>query len=329
MALRSRGSRCSEVAPRKLDGFSETLWVAGVNIVSRRVYHGCLFLGILLLLSFGCAGPALTSRVVHEESSWFVRLDSYQNTGSSSVRYEHPATWTVEELSAVLSRLLLEDRVGLLDSARPPRSVFSSEEISLLVPAIRDSFQRATASEWIALSLSAPSGSGLAVTSGGMFLAGSRLHVIVANHRTPLAQDSEELGRVRANPFYSVRGRGGALAFESSRFVMGTQPNWSGGHRVSASELIIDHRAFLSFLALAGATPAPLRAAGSLVPASSSESEASHSHSSASGDSDLNRAIIQLQEEVERLKKQVVEQEAEIVRLKRNANHSPGSATGP
>lgn len=288
-----------------------------------------LLLLSMLLFCLGCVGPMLTSRVVQEESSWFVRLDSYQNAGSSPTRYQHPATWTVEELSAILSRLLLEDRVGLMDSSRPPRPVFSWEEITLLVPAIQDSFQRATPSEWIAFSLSTPSGSGLAVTSGGMFLAGSRLHVVVANHRTPLAQDSEELARVRANPFYSVKGSGGVLAFESPRFVMGTQPNWSGGHRASASELIIDHRAFLSFLKLAGATPAPLRAAGSSVPALPSESGASQSHSSASGDSNPHRAIIRLQEEVERLKKQVAEQEAEIARLKRSVDHSPRSTPGP
>ena len=283
----------------------------------------------MLFLCVGCAGPALTSHVVQEESSWFVRLDSYQNTGSSPVRYEHPATWTVEELSAILSRLLLEDRVGLMDSPRPPRPVFSVEEIGLLAPTIRHSFQQAKPSEWISFYLSQPNASGLAVTSGGIFVADSRLHVVTANHHASIAGGSEELASIRTNPMHSVRGSGGMLTFESSRFVMGRQANWSGGHRASASELILDHRTFLSFLTLAGATRAPLRAAGSSVPALSSESGASQSHSSASGDSDPNRAIIRLQEEVEQLKKQVAEQEAEITRLKRSADHSPRSTPGP
>ena len=277
-----------------------------------------LLLGILFFCA-GCAGPALTSRVVQEESSWFVRLDSYQNAGSSSVRYEHPATWTVEELSAIFSRLLLEDRVGLLDSSRPPRPVFSVEEIGLLAPAIRHSFQQAKPSEWISFCLSQPNAPGLAVTSGGIFVADSRLHVVVANHHASIAGGSDELASIRTNPFHSVRGSGGLLTFESSRFVMGTQANWSAGHRASASELILDHRAFLSFLKLASATPASVRAAGSSVPALSSES----------GASDPNRAIIRLQEEVERLKKQVAEQEAEIIRLKRSADHSPRSPPDP
>lgn len=282
----------------------------------------------ILLAVIGCAGPALTSRVVQEEPSWFVRLDSYQNGDRSPLRYEHPGTWTVEELSAILSRLLLEDRVGLMDSSRPPRPVFSSEEITLLAPAIKDSFQKARPNEWIAFSLSTPSGSGLAVTSGGMFLAGSRLHVVVANHRTPLAHDSQEFARVRANPFYSAKGSGGTLVFESSRFMMGTQANWSGGHRASASELILDHRAFLSFLTLTNATPTPLKAADSSTPTLPSGQGAS-GLSSVSGDSDPYRTIGRLQEEIERLKKQVAGQEAEIARLKRSANHSPRATPVP
>ena len=282
----------------------------------------------ILLLCIGCAEPALTNRVVQEEPSWFVRLDSYQSADRSPLRYEHPGTWTVEELSAILSRLLLEDRVGLMDSSRPPRPVFSSEEITLLTPAIQDSFQRARPNEWVAFSLSTPNGSGFAVASGGMFLAGARLHVVVANHRTPLAQDSEEFARVRANPFYSVRGSGGTLVFESAKFVMGTQPNWSGGHRASASELILDHRDFLLFLTLTNATAAPLRATGSSMPALPSE-HGSLSLSSANGDSNPHHTISRLQEEIEQLKKQLAAQEAEIARLKRSDNHSTRSTPGP
>lgn len=282
-----------------------------------------------LLLFLGCAGPALTSRVVQQDSAWFVRLDSHQDTGSSSAHYNHPATWTTEELSAILSRLLLEDRVGLMDRARPLRGVFSPEEITLLAPAIRDAFQSARPNEWVAVFLSTPSASGSLVTSGGMFLAGSRLHVVVANHRAPLAQDTEGLARVRANPFHSFSGSGGTLAFESPRFVMGTQPNWSGGHRASASELILDYQAFLSFLKLPGATQAPLRAVGSSTPDVRSQPGGPQGPSSLSEDPDLKHAIVRLQEEVERLKKQLAEQEAEIARLKRGADRAPRATPRP
>lgn len=281
-----------------------------------------------LLLSLGCSGPALTSRVVQQDSSWFVRLDLFQNAEKSSGRYDHPATWTIDELSAVLSRLLLEDRVGLMDRARPPRPLFSSEEIVLLAPAIVDSFRRATPSEWVSFSLSSPGASGVIVTSGGMFLADSRFHVIIANHRALLAKDSEEPANVRANPLRSIRGSGGTLTFESARFVTGTQPNWSGSHRVSASELILDHRAFLSFFKLPGAV-APAQALGLVPPATSSAPGPHRDRPATTGETDAQMVILRLREEVERLKKTVEAQEAEIVRLKHAADQPSRSSSVP
>ena len=251
--------------------------------------------------------------MVQEESSWLVRLDSYQNAGGSPVRYEHPVTWTVEELSAILSRLLLEDRVGLMDSSRPQRPVFSVEEIGLLAPAIRHSFQQAKPSEWIAFYFSQPIASGLAATSGGIFVADSRLHVVLANHHAVMAGGSEELASIRTNPLRSVRGSGGMLTFESPRFVMGRQANWSGGHRASASELILDHRGVLSFLKLPGAVTAPSLPVRPVLPVPSSEPRNSQV---ATEESDPRTVILRLQEEVERLKRKVDEQEAEIARLK-------------
>jgi hypothetical protein len=297
--------------------------------MSRRWFPLTVLLIFQILLCLGCAGPALTSRVMHQDSSSCVRLDSYQGDTGSSAHYEHPVTWTAEELFAILSRLLLVDRIGLMDSPRPPRPVFSAEETRWLVPVLRDAFHRAMPSEWIAFSFSAPDGSEKVVTSGGMFLAGARLHVILANHRTPLAGDSEERARVRANPLHSVKGSGGALTFESARYVMGTQANWSGGHKASASELILDHQGFLLSLKLHGPVPLPVQNAGSSDPALTSEPTMLQTGSPGSADSDLTSTILRLQEEVARLKQKVLEQETEIGRLKDRSTRSLDSTTHP
>jgi hypothetical protein len=120
--------------------------------------------------------------------------------------------WRDEELSAILSRLILQERVGLMDNARPPRSVFSLEEINLLVPTVRKSFQEATPREWIVFTLAVgQQGTGRETTSGGMFVEEGKLHLVIANHRLALAENSEELARVRANPLHSVQGSGGVL----------------------------------------------------------------------------------------------------------------------
>lgn len=272
-----------------------------------------LFLWVIILIA-GCAGPTLTSRVIQEESSWFVRLDSYVAGGDSSRGYDHPAIWTEPELTAILGRMLLEDRVGLMDSPQPPRPVFSQGELTFLVPAIRDSFQRATPQEWISFFTADPSATGLAVTSGGTFLANSQLHLVVANHRTVLAEESDDLAAVRENPFHSVKGSGGALAFESPRFVLRRQANWSGGHRASASELVLDHLGFLSFLQRTGPVVTRSSTVEGIVPIPSS---ASTSGIVSGPESTPETVILQLQEEVQRLKVKVDEQEREIERLKR------------
>lgn len=275
------------------------------------------FLGLAILLCLGCTALTLTSRVIDQDSSWSVRLDSVLDAGSSSPRYDHPIVWREEELSAILSRLLLQERVGLMDNARPLRSVFSLEEINLLLPTVRKSFQEATSREWIVFTIVEQEGTGRETTSGGLFVEEGKLHLVIANHRLPLAGDSEELGRVRANPLHSVQGSSGALSFDSPRFVIETKANWSGGHRASASELILDHAAFLSSLQRTGSAAAPVHIRGSHVPATAPEFDAPRPGSSKSGQVDSEGIILRLREEIEVLKQQLADQASEIDRLKR------------
>ena len=274
------------------------------------------FLGLVILFCLSCTAPTLTSRVIEQDSSWFVRLDSLLDAGSASLRYDHPIVWRDEELFAILSRLLLQERVGLMDNARPPRSVFSLEEINLLIPTVRKSFQEATSREWIVFTLVGQEGTGRETTSGGMFVEEGKLHLVIANHRLALAEYSEELARVRANPLHSVQGTGGALAFDSPRFVIGTKANWSGGHRASASELILDHAAFLSSLQHRGSAAAPVPVSGSHAPVSAPEADAPGPGSFHSGQVDSEQIILQLREEIEVLKQQLADKDAEIDRLK-------------
>ena len=274
------------------------------------------FLGLTILLCLGCTAPTLTSRVIEQDSSWFVRLDSHLEAGSASPRYDHPIVWRDEDLSAILSRLILQERVGLMDNARPPRSVFSLEEINLLIPTLRKSFQEATSHEWIVFMLVGQQGTGTETTSGGMFVEGGKLHLVIANHRLALAENSEEHTRVRANPLHSVQGSGGALAFDSPRFVIGTKANWSGGHRASASELILDHTAFLSSLQRTGSAAAPVPVRGSHAFATAPEADTSRLGSSNSVQVDSEQIILRLREEIERLKQQLADQASEVDRLK-------------
>ena len=255
-----------------------------------------------------------------------MRLDSFLDAGSASPRYDHPSVWRDEELSAILSRLILQERVGLMDNARPPRSVFSLEEIHLLVPTVRKSFQEATPHEWIVFTLAGQQATGREITSGGMFVEEGKLHLVIANHRLPLPANSQELARVRANPLHSVQGSGGALAFDAPRFVIANKANWSGGHRASASELILDHAAFLANLQRTGSAGAPLRVGGSHAPVLAPEADAPGHELLHTGEMDSAQIILRLREEIEILKQQLADQASEIDRLNRL---EIGSTPGP
>lgn len=245
------------------------------------------------------------------------------------MRYEHPAVWTEVELNAILGRLLLEDRVGLMDKTRAPRTVFSETDIAFLSPAFRESFRLATPPEWIVFGLLRPEDAGYAATSGGLFLENNKLHIVLANYKTVVANNSEELSRVRANPLYSIKGSGGTLAFESSRFVTDVQANWSGGNKSSASELILDYRSFLAMLkrtAVSSTSPLPNEPSASVV---APAPVVSPNRSQLTPDADLPRTIHKLQDEIGQLKKKVEEQEAEIDRLKRSRSRSSPPPSSP
>ncbi len=292
------------------------------DTVSGSFLRSKITLAATLLLCLGCASPPLASRPVQTEPSWFVRLDSYQETSpSSSHLYDHPATWTTEELSAILSRLLLEEQRGMLDTVKPPRPVFSQDEINRLAPAIQHAFRTARPSEWLSFHLTEPSGK--TITSGGLFIKNGRLHIILANHQEPGYAEDPDVKMVSANPLRSIRGTRGSLQFESSRFSMGTEPNWSGGHAASASELVLDHQAFLAFLRLpAAAHPQP----AVLMPkAPPTENTPITSTATSKKEPIQKDPLLTLQEEVDRLKRKIDEQEREITKLKQSAGQPPKS----
>lgn len=281
-----------------------------------------LFLFALLLLFSGCSTPLPTSRLVQQDSTWFVRLDSFETADRLSHSYDHPVSWKDEDLSLVLSGLFLEERVGLMDSAKPTRALFSPEEIALLVPPLRQAFGTATSKEWVAFSLVQPAGPEAGVTSGALFVEGHRLHVVVANHRSVLTQGSEDLARVRANPLYSAKGSGGVVGFEPSRFGLGTKANWSGGHRASASELILDHEAVLSYHWQSTSPTARYHSTLPSEPHKSTNFEDSHAQDAGSDAIDRRSEVKRLEAEIERLKRQLADKDREINRLQRESDHS-------
>lgn len=141
------------------------------------------------------------TRPIHAEPTWFVRLDAYQESEKSkALRYDHPAEWNEPELATILSRLMVQTEVGLLDRKRPPVPVFTAEEISRMMPILRAAFQQVQGSEWVSFACLYPTGTNLEVTSGAFFIANRRLHVVIANVREVVHQFATDRGPVRKDP---------------------------------------------------------------------------------------------------------------------------------
>lgn len=289
----------------------------------------------VFLLCLACAGPTFSMRPVHSDPSWLVRLDTYADPGKAAeLRHDHPAEWTEAELRAILSRLLLQERVGLLEKKPPPRPVFSSDEVSQLTPRLQQAFRMVRPSEWVSFCATRQTGGGQEVTSGGFFFEERRLHVLVANHREPVSPEGAEA--VRANPVSALKGTGNTVTFDPARFVLATQTSWLGGYSgAAASEMILDQTAFLEAArqpavplvpALAPAPVPPVQVSPppvSIVPAT--PAPAPPAQTSEPDGAGMKAQVLRLQEEVERLKQKLVEQTEEIARLKASRSEPQSS----
>lgn len=284
-----------------------------------------LLLGVLVLLCAACAGPSIASRATTGEANWFVRLDTFLDSRSAAdVRFDHPAEFSEADLTAVLSRVLVQERAGLLERKPFPQPLFSPGEARQLVPGLQKALRSARPNEWAVFYSALPGGAVQEVTSGGVFVKGGKLHVVVANHRERIPSGSDGLAAIRANPLSPWGGKGVTLSFAIPRFVGGTQATWLGGSTAApASELILDHSAFLaesptSAAATVEAAPAPASgmksaaapplAAVPIVPLAAPRD--------AGGYAAMKEQVIGLQNEVERLRRRLEEQDDDIALLK-------------
>ncbi|MBS0179624.1 MAG: hypothetical protein JSR20_12770 [Nitrospira sp.] len=301
----------------------------GANVLHANLFHSCVGL-IILLLASACAAPPIQTRPIQAEATWFVRLDSVVLSERPSVQYQHPAHWNEQDLFAILSRLFLEQRVGMMDEPKPVRDVFSVEDLQQILPSVTAAFQQALPHEWVAFAVIGKGGiEDSEVTSGGLFQEAHRLHIVIANHRTPLTKHSPELVKIQRNPLYSVHGSGGVLNIEPRRYVLAMKANWSGGHRASANEMILDYDGYLAHLRLTDRSPVTQQTPYPDQPGETRPVQPSGSSLSDDTLSDPSAMISRLEREIQQLKGQLAEKERQVEQLKRDTPGSPQERLAP
>ncbi|NOS77014.1 MAG: hypothetical protein HOP35_03630 [Nitrospira sp.] len=184
-----------------------------------------LSLGVIALV--GCTAGQFPTLTIYETPNAFVRLQTDPQAGQSA-GHSHPAQVPVEQIGAVLRGILVKEpltRLPLYDDLTVPRrhQAFNEEEIAFWAPLLSLALQKATPEEVVTFYQSRRvSGAKREVTSGGLFMAGTDLHVILSNYRSS-THSAADIGTAdtqddRLTPLRSLAPQKGTLHFEPSEF---------------------------------------------------------------------------------------------------------------
>lgn len=146
----------------------------------RSLYGGVT---ILVALLAGCAGPP--PRQIYQDPITSIRLYIDERAGAG---HTHPGEVPTDHLALVLSGVRVVPRSGYISSlitGQPQANpAFTAGEIQALAPKLSRALSQATPQELVTFYRRFTDASiGLGITSGGMFVQGTHLFVIVANHR--------------------------------------------------------------------------------------------------------------------------------------------------
>lgn len=218
-----------------------------------------LLFGVALLLSFtACQNRPFPTAAMYEEPSRFVRLEVDPTVGGN---HSHPANITTDELITVLSGVMIEEPPRFMtalsletrDGESRQHPAFNEAEISFFAPYFAEGLRKAKSEEVVtfyqtnqktALIDKVTSG-GMFVTSGGIFIDGEELHLILSNYRSPTnsAPDPGISGATldgRSTPLRSIAPQRTKLYFEPTTAVASSREGiWGSLLRPDRRELVI------------------------------------------------------------------------------------------
>lgn len=141
----------------------------------------------------GCSRPYLFMRTINEEESRYVRFQARYGEGQDGValKFAHPVALGEPEWAHLLDNIFIQEQKKLLAfgaTRSAPRPAFDEDEKRYLAKHLAEGFQKARPDEWVVFYLSHPREPGVVeIESGGFFVEGERLHLIVANYRQPVS----------------------------------------------------------------------------------------------------------------------------------------------
>lgn len=263
---------------------------------------------VLMLWVGGCASPGFIIQPVEDDPSVFVGLASSPEVAAAEpeTRHAHPVQWSFADLQAILKRLAVQDGRGFMDASRPAQSLFASEDLPRLIPALQQAFTIARPADWVVFAVwgASPPSQALEVTSGGLYLQDQQLHILLANHRERVSSEEDGIHAIHQNPFRVLRDVKPRLLFFPTDYIKETRTTWlAGGFKPPVSELVLDYHALLEF------EPAHHETTNPLHTQETTASESHHTSGSLSSAEEAELDTLQkensfLKEELSRLKQQ-------------------------
>ncbi len=184
----------------------------------RRCVMGGMLVGLLLFVG-ACSTPQFQTLKILDSPNRVVALrampDAFDGKG-----YDHPVSFTVDEMSWLLKGVRVQR--GLMSSSQ--HAVLSETEIRLFAPHFVNALERATNQEIVTFFETAEIGADEQLTtSGGLFVAGGNLHVVLSNFsvKTPIWQDNEQYeASYRHRPLDQMDPQPGRLVYTSPKYMV-------------------------------------------------------------------------------------------------------------
>jgi hypothetical protein len=186
---------------------------------------------------------------IYDTPEAFVRLEA-DRTVEKGREHSHPVSVTAEQIAAVLSGVMIEEPLARLplydDMSRPRRHrVFSDHSVTLFAPLLAAGLGKATPEEVVTFYQSRElSGTSREVTSGGLFVRGDKLHLVLGNYRSS-THYSADIGVAdtideRLTPMQPLAPQRGRLDFEPRTALQPIDSStWSRFFQRDRRELVI------------------------------------------------------------------------------------------
>mgnify|MGYP001188613848 CR=1 FL=1 len=177
---------------------------------------------IWMVAFVGCSPAQFTTLTIYETPQSFVRLE-VDRTLEQGAGHSHPSDISPEQMATVLRGISVQEpltRLPFYDDLSVPRRhpAFSESDIVFWAPLLSQALHKATPAELATFYQSTKrSGTTRDVTSGGLFVEGKELHLILSNLRSE-THYTADIGSAdtpddRLTPMRSIAPQRGRLLF--------------------------------------------------------------------------------------------------------------------